>query len=460
MSPGNLPLPIGGGRQTTDHYTQGVTDLTHVFSPALVADAQFSVSRALATQYGMSQGFDVATLGFVPSFTSQVVQQFPAFTMSDVSGTANNGADNFLQFQPRNVWVARGSVGYLRGKHSLKFGGEYRWLHFNEGQLNNPTGLFNFTRGYTQGPNPVQSSATAGYGFASFLLGDVASGNINRLNPISTQSRYAAGFVQDDWRVTNRLTINLGLRWEMSSGDMEKFNRLAYFDPAATNPLGAKAGIPDLKGLLVWIGQGNGNQQATANNFGPRAGFAFQINSRTVLRGGYGIFFLPRNVQGNGDGAVEAFRTTTMLATIDGLTPAAKLSNPYPTGILPALNDRDPLANVGSTIAAPTHDYQNPYTQTWSLGVQRELPGKLVLDLHYWGEKGTRLLNTWNINQLPDQFLSLGNRLNDQVPNPFFGLITTGSLTSATISRQQSLTPFPQYAGVYAGVRAGFELHI
>ena len=447
ISPGNMPLPIGGGRQTTDHYTQGVADLTRVFSPALVADLQFSVSRALATQYGMSQGFDVNSLGFVPAFTSQVVSQFPAFTMSDVSGTANNGADNFLQFQPRNVWSSRGSLSYLRGKHSLRFGAEYRWLHFNEGQLNNPTGTFAFNRGYTQGANPVQSSATAGFGFASFLLGDVASGAINRLNPISTQSRYAAGFVQDDWRVTSRLTLNLGLRWEMSSGDMEKFNRLAYFDPFAANPLGPKAGIPNLTGQLVWIGQGNGNQQETANNFGPRAGFAFQITPKTVLRGGYAIFYLPRNVQGNGDGAVEAFRMTTMLATIDGLSPTNKLNNPYPTGILPALNDRDPLANVGSALAAPTHEYQNPYAQTWSLGVQRELPGKLVLDVHYWGNKGSRLLTTWNINQLPDQYLTLGNRLNDQVANPFFNIITAGTLTSSTVSRRQSLLPFPQYAG-------------
>jgi hypothetical protein len=455
ISPGNMPLPIGGGRQTTDHYTQGVADITHVFSPALVGDAQFSANRALATQYGMSQGFDVAQLGFVPSFTSQVVSQFPNFTISDVVGTANNGNDNFLQFQPRNTYAARGSLSWLHGTHSLKFGGEYRWLHFNEGQLNNPTGAFNFNRGFTQGPNAVQSSATAGFGFASFLLGDVASGSINRLNPISTQSRYSAGFAQDDWRLSSRLTLNIGLRWEMSSGDMEKYNRLAYFDPFATSGIGAKAGLPDLKGQLVWTGQGNGNQQATTNNFGPRAGFAFQIDPKTVLRGGYGIFFLPRNVQGNGDGAVEAFRTTTMLATIDGLTPTNRLTNPYPTGILPALNDRDPLANVGSTVSAPTHEYQNPYAQTWSLGVQRELPGKLVLDVHYWGNKGTRLLTTWNINQLPDVYLSMGNRLNDQVPNPFFNIITTGSLTASTISRQQSLLPFPQYAGA-SGVQRVF----
>jgi hypothetical protein len=453
VSPGTMPLPIGGGRQTTDHYTQGVADLTHVFSAALVGDVQFSANRALATQYGMSQGFDVASLGFVSSFVSQVVSQFPAMNLTDVASTANNGADNFLQFQPRNTFAARGSLSYLRGRHSLKFGGEYRWLHFNEGQLNYPTGQFNFNRGFTQGPNPVQSSTTAGFGFASFLLGDVASGQLNRLNPISTQSRYAAGFVQDDWRVTEKLTVNLGLRWDLSSGDMEKYNRLAYFDATAANPLGAKAGIPNLVGQLGWIGQGNGNQQATTNDFGPRVGFAYQFTPKTVLRGGYAIFFLPRNVQGNGDGAVEAFRTTTMLASIDGLTPTNKLSNPYPTGILPPLNDRDPLANVGSTINAPTRAYQNPYSQTWSMGVQQELPGKLVLDVHYWGNKATHLLNSWNINQLPDQYLALSNRLNDLAPNPFYGLITTGTLVSQTISRRQSLLPFPQYAGDAGVVR-------
>jgi len=257
------------------------------------------------------------------------------------------------------------AFGYTQPEYAdrfvLEYGSQFRfitseklWLHFNEGQLNYPTGTFAFNRGFTQGPNPVQSSPTAGFGFATFLLGNAASGTINRLNPISTQGRYAAGFLQDDWRATSRLTLNLGLRWEMSSGDMEKYNRLAYFDPFAVNPLGAKAGIPNLPGQLVWIGQGNGNQQATANNFGPRAGFAYQITPKTVLRGGYGIFFLPRNLQGNGDGAVEAFRTTTMLASIDGLTATNKLNNPYPTGILPPLNDRDPLANVGSTISAPT----------------------------------------------------------------------------------------------------------
>ncbi|HLJ15698.1 MAG TPA: TonB-dependent receptor [Bryobacteraceae bacterium] len=445
--PGNMPVPIGGGRTTNDHYTQGMADLTHVFSASTVLELQVSGSRALAIQYPLDLGFNLAALGFPASLVSQVPALFPITTVGDVTGTANT-SDSFLQFQPRNVWTTGGTLNHLHGKHSLKFGGDFRILDFNEAQLNNASGNYSFGRTFTQGPNPVVSSATAGYGFASFLLGDAASGTIQTFSPISTRSFYGAVFAQDDWKVTERLTLNLGVRWDMSTGLMEKYNRLAYFNPTAPNSVGPPAGLPNLTGDLTWIGKGNGNQQAsTLRDIGPRIGFAYRLGDNTVLRGGYGVFFLPRNVQGNGNGSVEAFRNTTMLATIDGVTPANTLTNPFPQGILPPVNDRNPLANVGSTIAAPEYSYRSPYAQLWSLGVQRELPGKMVLDLHYWGNKGTHLLETWNINQLPDQYLALGSHLNDQVPNPFYGVITSGTLTTPTVSRRQTLLPFPQYAG-------------
>ena len=445
--PGTMPLPEGGGRNTTDNYTQAVTDVTRVISPNLVADVNLSFSRALAAQYGASQGFNVASLGFPASFTSIVPQQFPIITPGDVGGFSN-GADSFVQHQPRNVWAASGNVSYLRGKHSLKWGAEWRGLHFNEGQETNASGIYSFDRTFTQGPNPVAASATAGYGLASFLLGDAASGSVNQINPISTKSNYWALFFQDDWKVTGKLTLNLGVRWDAGTGDSEKYDRLAYLNLGAPNPLGPPAGLPNLTGILTWVGHGNGNQTATDwKDVGPRLGFAYSLDSKTVVRGGYGIYYLPRNVQGNGDGAIEAFRTTTMVATIDGVTPANTLANPFPQGILPAQNARNPLANVGSTVAAPVHPYRDGYSQTWSLGFQRELPKGFVVDVHYWGNKGTRLLQTWNINQLPDQYLSLGSHLNDTVPNPFYGLITSGSLTGTTTSRRQLLLPYPQYAG-------------
>ncbi|HEY3837681.1 MAG TPA: TonB-dependent receptor, partial [Bryobacteraceae bacterium] len=447
--PGQFPLPAGGGRNTRDHYTQAMTDLTHVFSPSLVADVQFSFSRALAAQFGSSQGFDLSKLNFASSFIQSVVPQFPVFNLTDTIGTGNGG-DSFTQFQPRNVWATLGTISWQHGRHSVKFGGDWRVLDFNEGQNAQASGTFSFSRLFTQGPNPVAASATAGYGVASFLLGDASSGSITAINPISTQGLYFGAFVQDDWKVTDHLTLNIGLRWDVNVGDREKYNRLAYFNPTAINSLGKAAGLPNLMGNLTWIGQGNpGNQTSTDyKDFGPRFGFAYSADAKTVFRGGYGIFYIPKIVQGNGDGAVEAVRTTPMVATLDNLTPATSISNPFPQGILPPLNDRDPNANIGASIGAPMFGFRNGYMQSWSAGLQRQLVWGLVLDAHYWGMKGTRLLETWNINQLPDPLLALGSHLNDLVPNPFYGVINTGIFTSPSISRQQSLLPFPQYTAV------------
>jgi hypothetical protein len=124
------------------------------------------------------------------------------------------------------------------------------------------------------------------------------------------------------------------------------------------------------------------------------------------------------------------------------------MSNPFPSGLLPALNDRSILANIGTSLAAPIYAFKNGYSQTWSLGVQRELPGGLVLGAHYWGSKSARLQVSWNINQLPDVYLGLTTRLNDLVPNPFYSQNLGGVLASSTYSRQQSLLPYPQYSGI------------
>ncbi len=449
LVPGSMPLPVGGGRQTFDHYLQTMADYTHLISATTVAEASFSFTRGLASQFGRSQGFDVSKLNLPASYISEVASQFPVFSPSDSVATSN-GSDSFTQYQPRNVWAVLGSVAHQKGKHSLKVGGDIRLLHFNEGQNAVASGSFSFSRLFTQGPTPTQASTTGGFGVASMLLGDASGGSVNVINPISTQGSYYALYVQDDWRATQRLTINVGLRWDVGMGDKEKYNRLAYFDPSVTSPVGAAAGLPNLKGALAWIGQGNpSTQQATDwHNFGPRFGFAYNLDSKTVIRGGYGIFFLPRNIQGNGDGAVEAVRTTTMVASIDGLTPATTMSNPFPSGLLPALNDRNVLANIGTSLAAPIYAFKNAYSQTWSFGVQRELPWGMVLDAHYWGSKSTRLQTTWNINQLPDVYLSMTTHLNDLVPNPFYSQSLGGVLASSTFSRQQSLLPYPQYGGI------------
>jgi len=450
LVPGPLPLPIGGGRSTTDTYHQAVVDLTRVLSPNMVANAQFAFSRALAAQFGLSNGFNFGDLGFPASITSLGVKQFIEGSIADI-GSISNGGDSFTQYQPRNAYTSRASVSYSHGKHNFKAGVDWRILQFNEGQNTMPNGTYTFGRTFTQGPNPVQSSKNGGFGFADFLLGDPTSGAIRQLMSISTGGKYYALFFQDDWRVSSRLTVNIGLRWDVQTGLTEKYNRAAYFDPTAANPLAVPAGLPNLKGVLKWIGGDNSsNQQDTSmKDFGPRIGAAYKVTKSSVLRAGYGIFYTPRNIQANGSGAIEAFRDTPYVATIDGgLTPANHLSNPFPQGVLAALNDRDPLANTGASIAAPVFAYKSGYVQLYSLNYQFEALGGILMQVGYWANKGTHLISGgWNINQLPDQYLALGNALNNQVRNPFFGLITAGALSGATISLRQSLLPFPQYSG-------------
>ena len=449
--PGPLPAPVGGGRNTTDTYHQAMADLTHVFSPTWLLSAQFSFSRALATQFGLSRGFDFASLGFPANINAIAVDQVPSATITDIPANLSNAADSFTQYQPRNVWAMRGGITNSQGAHNLKYGIDYRILNFNEGQNTAPSGNYTFTRAYTQGPIANVPSAVGGHGFADFLLGTPSSGTFRQLMPISTQGLYTALYFQDDWRVSQKLTLNLGIRWDLQRGNREKWGRIAWFDPSVASPVAQAAGLPNLRGALAWVNEENGrNQQDTPlTDFAPRIGLAYRITDKVVVRSGYGMFYVPRNIQGNGLGAITAFRDTPMVTSLDNnINPLNRLSNPFPQGVLPALNDRDPAANVGAQIQAPFYENKSGYVQLWSFALQWEMPGSVVMQAQYWGNKGTGLLApNQNINQLPNEYLALGNALNDQVTNPFFGVIAAGPLSGRTISRRQSLLPFPQYSG-------------
>jgi hypothetical protein len=457
-TPGAMPAPIGGGGTVWDTFTQQVLDFTHVFSPATVADVNLSYLRGMAVQKGASWGFDLSSLGLPASYTSVALPYFPQYTMSDVLGTDQAAPADALQSQPRNVYAVEGSVSHQHGKHSLKFGEDMRWLHFNENQHNAAAGHFSFSRGFTQGPNPTQATATAGYDFASFLLGYAASGSIQTMSPMSTQGSYYGLYLQDDWRVTSKLTINLGLRWEINVGNSEKYDRIATWNGTVASPLSSNSGLSNLRGVVNWIGGNNPSTTLPINwkGIGPRVGLAYTVG-RTVIRGGYGILYLPRPVYANGYGALETNQVTNMVASLNGLSPANTISNPFPTGIIPSLNDRNPLVNVGASITLPAYAPSIGYAQIWNFGIQRELPGHIVLDVHYWGNKGTHVATnattvlgtvSFPLDQLPDQYLALGTQLNQLVPNPFAGLGLGGVLSGAQISRQQSLLPYPQYTGI------------
>jgi len=458
-TPGPFVLPGGGGRVINDKYDQDMIDFSYAMSPQTVAGFRFSFTRALASQLGLSNGFDMSKLGMASNFTGLAAPQFPGFTVSD---SFSAGVNAVIQNQPRNTFAWQGNITHIIGPHTLKFGTDIRILDFNEGQNGTPSGVFDFSRLFTQGPNPVQSSANAGYGLATFLLGDVTGGSIQLIQPISTRGLYYGFYVQDDWRVSHRLTLNLGIRYDTESGDKEKYGRLAWFNPDAPNPQGPIVGLPNLTGMLGWLGGGISNQlQTDNNNFGPRFGFAYLVDQKTVVRGGYGVYYQPRIVRGLGGGAIEAFSTTNVVGTVDGVTPATSISNPFPTGFLFPANDKNPLADEGSSISLPLRQYRTGYVQLWNIEIQRNLPKNILLSLDYNGNKGTKLITgSWNLNQLPDRYLSLGQQLNSLVPNPFYGIITQGALSGPSISLRQSLLPFPNYTGIsQVNVPAGTDIY-
>jgi hypothetical protein len=431
-------------RVVDDRYHNATIGATRVFSPTLTADLRVGFARAHAEQ--VSPEFDTTQLGFPANYVQTAPALFPYFDISDVTSVGSATFNN----QPRNTYSALFHVDKAAGRHLLRIGADVRVFQFNAFANNNASGRFVFDRGMTQGPNALVSSANAGYGLASFLLGTGSSGFIDHIAGLALQRNYYAGFVQDDWRLTTKLTANVGVRYEVTTGQTERYDRLAWMDLQAPSPLGNVGGL-NLRGRLEYVGGDNPrNQVATdKNNVAPRIGLAYQLGPRTALRAGYGIFYVPMITIAAGS---IGFNTNTpWVSTIDGVTPENYLRNPFPQGFnLSTATTRDPGSNIGFQISGYINQERVGYTQQWNLSLQQQLDDSTLVDVAYLGNKGTSLQfgAGFEENSLDPQFLSLGAALNDRVPNPFAGIIRTGPLSGATVARRQLLLPYPQYTSV------------
>jgi len=300
---------------------------------------------------------------------------------------------------------------------------------------------------------------------ASFLVGIGVPGYLGTYDIpayVSTQNFGLATYLQDNWRMTDRLTLNVGIRYDIETPRTERFNRQSFIDPDMPSPLQVP-GLPNLKGGLQFVdGKNRSPYGSDRNNFGPRFGFAYKVTDNLVLRGGYGLFYAPtiRGAAGTGGGGVQGFsRQTTWVVSYDGQTPWARLNNPFPgTGpLLPQGASLGALSFVGEGISGPMRKGLNatPYEQSWSLGLQRELPGGIVVDANYVGKKGTKLyfggsgdmnflgpeIEQYTIEQLAD--------LGSYVANPFLGIVPPQtSLGGAVIPKWQLMRPYPQFTSV------------
>jgi trimeric autotransporter adhesin len=411
-----------------------------------------------------SAGLDLAKIGFDASYANALpIKQVPNFLFDTYQQIG--GQNSFLATFHNQTYA--GDYSRFFGRHNVRTGAMYRQLGVNFTDNGAATGVFQFDKTFTQ-QSPTLAAARQGDAIASLLLGYPISASLTTAKPLRYFSRYYASFIQDDFRATSRLTLNLGLRYEYETDMQEKDNQTTVgFDRTVLNPAASKIADPALRdrirGGLMYAGvNGNNTHQGDPQKLGfePRFGFAYSAAGNTVIRGGYGIFFAPLQIFGPSTAAYGSLgyaASTNPLASTDGnQTPALRLSNPFPQGVnKPTGNSLGLLQNVGGVVQFVDQNNKRGYVQQYSFDIQQQLPGGIAVTAGYVGSRllhmstGAGNNSAVNINQLPPEALALGSALTQAVPNPFFGIPEFGPLgTSSTITRGQLLRPFPEFQDV------------
>lgn len=466
---GNNPAEPSGEYPSMRIFRNWGADWTYTLSPAVV----FNLRGGLARYEGLSgntfgQDFNPTQLGFPGTLASQFYAfQFPRFNMGTYSELGTSGFSD----EAHDTWSLQPNVSWIRGRHFLKMGTEFRRYNDNNRSTGYASGLYSFTSAWTQA-NPLRADSASGNEFASFLLGYPAGGQVDKNIFPAYRAHYYAAYVQDDFKLNHRLTLNMGLRWDYESPRYERYDRMIRgfgFDqaspiaaavkasPAAANCPACQTG---LMGGLLYAGSGDRYAFETKKaNFQPRVGVAYQISSKLVVRGGYGLSFLGQSANGQTYGYS---RTTSLVSSTDGnLTPAVTLSDPYPAGLfsggqllLPIGNTQGLATNLGQNISAQYLDRPLPYSHQYSAGFQYALSGGWVAEASYVGNITRRLPVSMNLNSIPADVLNsipVDQRqayFTTPVANPMAAMLPGTSLNGATVPRAQLLSAYPQYGQV------------
>ncbi|MEK7404119.1 MAG: TonB-dependent receptor [Acidobacteriota bacterium] len=455
----SLPYPLAGRRYTkvSEYYGQvyRLND-THLITPTLINTFTLGYHRLThpehdVTAYSKGQNWGEKIGG---------PKNNPGYNNAMIA--VSFATDNFYSWDPtkdydeyHNIYGFDEDLAWVKGSHSLKFGYNFQIIKLNRRFANEMAGRATFHRLETA--RPTDNSGNSGSSFASFMLGTVDSGFFG--TGYSQGMRYPshAFYVQDDWKITPKLTANLGFRMEINPPLYDKYDQLSYFDPALANP--AADGHP---GAVRFLGFGPGRENKrnfypTQKGYGPRAGLAYQFAKDTVIRAGFGMFYSNYKMMG---GALGFFAQPTWSSADAGVTPAFYWDEGWPAW-KPA-----PFLNPGFNAG---FDYglwyfiddlaRLPTSTTWNLAVSRTLPGNLVVDLTYTGTKGTHLAsNRVNYMQIDPKYAYLGSTLNKRIDDPAvvalgfkppFQSFTALLPRNATLG--QSLRLFPQYTSVGGG---------
>lgn len=442
------PLPDGSGNITagvigpTDTRAQSIAlNYVHVFNPRWLNELRFGYTRRKvdrdATQLDSTASQSLNIPGIPTNGTFE--NTLPTFSIAGLQqiGSPSNTASDFKT----DVTQVFDAVSTQSGRHSLKFGLDWRWERLDVIQPASPTGNFSFSTLFTNSQAiPTIGSALSGFtgnSVASFLLGQVQTFSIDiQQNVLRPRAHIQEYFIQDDFKASSRLTINAGLRYTLNFPSTEADNQGAVFNLQTQQ--------------LEYLGQ-NGFSEAARRlhklNFGPRLGIAYRVGEKTVIRSGYGLIWIEMA------GITTPFTTpqfpfiqTVSQRTLDNINPAFVLS----TGPTVAPIPLTPDAGLGQGVFSVDADLGSGYAQQWNFTIQRELMQNMVVEVAYAGSKITHVgIPDTNINQLTASQLATGAPLLVRVPNPFFGQIPrSSSLGDPTIPVAQLLKPFPRFTGV------------
>ena len=452
-------------------------NVDHVWtmSSASLLNVRGSWSRFREPSLRQHQGiFDPASLGFPPS-TTQYFGSNKYFPLIDLDQYADIG-QNFAGGQNSTIYSFQPTWTLMRGSHSFRSGYDFRVYLNDQAPDVHSAGSYVFNRGQVLTRQLDNSpSAAIGQDLAALLLGYPSGGTIDRSADRFNKVAYHGVFFQDDWKINSRLTLNLGLRYEYEAAPVERDNRnVRGFDPEASLNISAAAQaayaanpIPEIAanafrvrgGLQFASDSARGTVNPDKNNFQPRLGFAYQLDTKTVVRGGWAIYTVPALFD-NGIYQPGFSQGTSIVPTLDtGLTIRATLANPFPDGVLdPPGNSLGPNTFVGRSIGRFNDqlDYRNGQSMRWVISLQRELPGQWLVEGAYVASRSYDLTTDFNLNPVPREYLSTSpvrdvatiNYLSANVTNPFRGLLPGEGLNSSTTARQQLLRPFPQFQNI------------
>jgi hypothetical protein len=456
----------------------------YIINPTTIANLNVSGSRFSYNRTPKNSGFDFTSIGWPSGFNAELGASLRTPPTPCVTGIASD----ITCGQGQSVIVDRDTqynfspdITLIRGRHTIQVGGQWEISLDNYTQTNTASGAFAFTGNYTN------------LSFADYLLGwannpGTANGNhyfgsAQIANYVAAKQNYWALYANDTVHATKKLAVNLGLRYEFQSPWTERHDRQSYFDPTGVDPVSTAAFGSSVLGKIDLVAtpgvrSSRYNLNPKWTDFSPRVGFAYSLDDKTVIRGGYGIFWIPLDTawstnplndpvnsiqtqySGN-NGAVNPNSQT--------LVPTNTISTPWPKFIQPPGRDpsyaADLLGQGISVIATPQYKYG--YTQQWTLDIQRTLPGGWFADIAYAGTNGTHLPQfTQQIDQLANGYFTqaaaqaASNQavaIAQQVTNPLAAAASPGSpLSSPTISAGQLLRPYPQYAGLQIAGQGSF----